>query len=148
MIIDNPSEKDFPSLLNLWKEAFGDSDEFINTFKETAFSTKRSRVIKKDDEVLAALYWFDCTVYGRPIAYIYAVATLKAYRGQGLCKRLMIDTHTHLKNSGYEGAILVPGSKELFEFYKNLGYKTCTYIKTVECLPEKSDLKLTQIRKD
>jgi GNAT superfamily N-acetyltransferase len=117
----------------LWKEAFGDSDAFLDLFSTTVYAPERSRTITVDGNLAAALYWLDCNYNGKKIAYIYAVATAKAYRGQGLCHRLMADTHGHLKEHGYAGAILVPGSKALFDLYAGMGYKVCAYINKMSC---------------
>jgi len=133
MKIDSPDGSQIHALRSLWKEAFGDSDEFLDIFFSTAFSADQCRCVAIDDTTAAALYLFDCSYSGRRIAYIYAVATLKAFRGRGLCSALMDDTHRFLAGKGYDGAILVPGSKELFDFYAKLGYRTCTTIGRLEC---------------
>ena len=117
---------DKAQLKALWKEAFGDPDGFIDAFLSTAFSESRCRCITEDGHIVAALYWLDCSCRGKKLAYIYAVATAKAYRGKGLCRSLMADTHCHLARLGYAGAILVPGSKELFSLYEKMGYRTCS----------------------
>ncbi len=117
----------------LWQEAFGDTDAFLDLFSSTAYAPQRSRTVTIDGDLAAALYWFDCSYDGKKIAYIYAVATARAYRGQGLCHRLMEDTHLQLKEQGYAGAILVPGSKALFELYAGMGYVTCSYMRTLCC---------------
>ena len=122
MIIDKPRSETLPALKDLWQEAFGDSREFIDTFFRTGFSPERCRCLWKDDHLVAALYWFDCDWEKRKLAYLYAVATDKAFRNQGLCKKLMEDTHRHLEALGYSGTVLVPGEPELFSFYKKLGY--------------------------
>ena len=124
----SPEEKHIPSMRSLWKEAFGDSDEFLNSFFKTAFSPARCRVAVRENEVLGALYIFDCEYQNKKIAYIYAVATRKNARGQGICKELMIDTHKYLFDSGYAGAILVPSEPSLFGVYEKLGYRTCSDI--------------------
>ncbi len=113
---------------NLWKEAFGDTDEFLDAFSATAYASERTNSIELDGKTVAALYWFDCEYRGKKIAYIYAVATAKAHRGQGLCHRLMNDTHRRLRESGYAGAVLVPGSQELVNLYADMGYEPCTHI--------------------
>lgn len=148
MIIDYPKIKDIPELIKLWKEAFGDSDKFLKTFFSTAFSAKRSRHITVDGITAAALYWFDCSYNGNNIAYVYAVATKKAYRGQGLCRILMTDTHTMLKSRGYTGAILVPRSKELFDFYNRMGYETCAYVNEIKCKKSERKVKISKIGKE
>jgi len=126
-VIGQPEISYISQLRNLWKDTFGDSDEFLDIFHATAFSLKRCRCVLLQGELVAALYWFDCEFQNKPIAYIYAVATAKEHRGRGLCHALMEDTHEHLKELGYAGAILSPASESLFKFYKKMGYKTCAY---------------------
>lgn len=145
MNIDTPLNSRLPALRSLWHEAFGDTDEFLNTFFTTAFSANRCRCVTANDDVAAALYWFDCTHDDRRIAYIYAVATAKAYRGQGICHKLMDNTHQHLTGLGYEGAILVPGSKELFRLYEGMGYQTCSHIREFSCTAAAEDIQLRPI---
>ena len=113
-------------LRQLWQEAFGDSEETLDSFSATSFSPDRCHYICDGDTPVSALYWFDCELSGYKLAYIYAVATLKTHRGQGLAKRLMTETHEILKEKGYAGAILVPGEKGLFAFYEKLGYRVAT----------------------
>lgn len=133
MKIDAPCNSQQPSLRNLWQEAFGDTNEFLDNFYKTAFSPNRCRCITIDGQIAAALYWFDCLHRSAPVAYLYAIATAKAFRGQGLCHRLMEDTHRHLATLCYEGAILLPGSTELFKLYESMGYQTCSYIHEFRC---------------
>lgn len=131
MIIDKPASTE--PLRQLWKQAFGDTDAFLNNFFTFGFSPNRCRQISIDGNVAAALYWFDCSFNGKKIAYLYAVATDEAYRNRGLCRHLMEDTHRHLRSLGYAGALLVPVSKELFRFYEKLGYRTCSSVKEFTC---------------
>ena len=139
MIINAPDKAQYPALKKLWQEAFGDTEEFLDTFWRTAFSPDRCRCVTINGQVAAALYWFDCSYKqissdtAEPVAYIYAVATTKAYQGQGICHKLMLDTHRLLAGLGYAGAILVPGSKELFRLYEGMGYDTCSYINELHC---------------
>lgn len=130
---DFPAASQIPGLRRLWQEAFGDDDAFLDSFFRTAFSPKRCRGIFSEDTAAAALYWFDCLWNGRPVAYIYAVATAKAYRGQGLCRTLMEDTHRLLKESGYQVAVLVPGSESLFQLYQGMGYRSMPGIREFSC---------------
>lgn len=122
MTIKQPAVDHIPALRLLWKEAFGDSDAFLDGFFRTGFDAARCRCT---EDVAAALYWFDCTWKGKKLAYVYAVATAEASRGRGLCRMLMEDTHRHLETLGYAGAILVPGNEGLFRLYEKLGYVPC-----------------------
>lgn len=133
MNIDNPVISHIPQLKKLWKEAFGDDDKTIDNFFDTAFSLDRCMCTFDDNRVVAVLYWFDCTLDDVPVSYIYAVATDKEYRGRGLCRKLKEYTHRHLADKGYCGAVLVPGSAELFDFYGKLGYSICSHISSCHC---------------
>lgn len=145
MIIDAPSPCHIPALRALWREAFGDSEEFLDMFGRIAFAVDCCRCITVGDTVVAALYWFDCSYRGDRIAYLYAIATAKAYRGHGYCTALMEDTHRHLRELGYEGAILVPGSEALFAFYKRHAYHVCSYIGEFDCHASTDGLAIRQI---
>lgn len=149
MRIDKPLESQLLPLRRLWQEAFDDTDEFMNDFFMTAFAADRCRCVTADGEVAAALYWFDCLHMGNNVAYLYAVATAKKYRGQGICHSLMKDTHSYLKMHGYEGVILVPGSKALFRLYEEIGYQTCSGISEFKCIGEAAEkIQLRRIEKN
>ncbi len=132
MKIDFPSAKDIPALRRLWKDAFADDDTFLDAFFSGAFSFRRCRTVFCDGKVVAALYWFDCQCYEKPMAYIYAVATHKDYRHRGLCRLLMEDTHTVLCTQGYCGSILVPSDVPLSKMYAAMGYDHFAGINTVD----------------
>lgn len=129
MRIDYPVEDQLPQLRRLWQEAFGDGEAFLDLFFHIVFSPDRCRCVTVEDSVAAALYWLDCRCQDRPIAYLYAVATGKKHRGQGLCRALMADTHRLLAELGYAGTVLVPGELPLFEMYGSMGYGPCSTIR-------------------
>ena len=98
ILIGEPTEAQMEDLRKLWKEAFGDTDAFLDLFYERGFHQSRCRCITLDGKVVSALYWFDGTIkktasnYAlgeNQVAYIYAVATLEEFQGLGLCHRLM-----------------------------------------------------------
>ena len=120
MTIDSPKIDQLPQLRALWKEAFGDTDAYLDSFFTLGFSPERCRCMTEDGQVSAALYWFDCSCQGARLAYLYAVATAENRRGVGLCRLLMDNTHAHLKKAGYAGAILVPASASLRQMYEKI----------------------------
>lgn len=126
---DYPKESQIPGLRRLWQEAFGDTDAFLDLFFSTGFSPDRCRCIEDGGRILAALYWFDCSCADHKLAYLYAVATAEAARGQGLCRKLMADTAEVLRASGYSGAILVPQDEGLFTMYGKMGYAPASGIR-------------------
>ena len=133
MTIEAPNPSLIPSMRTLWQEAFGDDETFLDTFFETAYSPARARCIVEGGEVVSALYWFDVSLDSKKLAYLYAIATRKSHRGQGLCRRLMDDVHARLKRNGYAGALLVPSEPSLFDFYAKMGYEPCAPMQTVVC---------------
>lgn len=123
------------ALRRLWREAFGDTDSFLDCFFGTAFSPDRCRYLTRDGELAAALYWFDCEYDGGKLAYLYAVATAVRFRGQGLCHALMADTHRHLAGLGCRGTLLVPENQTLFRLYQGMGYMPCCSAREFTCAP-------------
>lgn len=133
MKIDFPVPMQYDKLTALWKEAFGDSEEFIDGFFCTGFSPARCRCATENGEIIAALYWFDVTCQNQRFAYVYAVAVAEAHRRQGICAALMADTHAHLKLRGYDGVLLMPQTDTLRQMYAKLGYADCTEIHKFTC---------------
>lgn len=120
-------------LRQLWQEAFGDTDAFLDNFFTAGFSDARCNCIWEDGMPVSALYWFDCQLQGQKMAYLYALATKPQHRGKGYAHSLIKSTHALLKAQGYAGAILVPGSGSLFDFYSNMGYRKATTITEFSC---------------
>lgn len=145
MTISEPQPQHIASLRSLWKAAFGDTDDFLDMFWATGFSPHRCRCILDGDRAAAVLYWFDCTCEGRKLAYIYAVATDPGYRNQGLCRRLMADTHNHLKIQGYAGAMLLPQEPGLRQMYAKMGYEPCTSLREFRCEAAGEPIHLTEL---
>ena len=145
MIISEPNSDHIPALRQLWKAAFGDGDDFLDMFYATAYAPWRCRCILDEDRVAATLYWFDCLCEGQKLAYIYAVATDPGYRNQGLCRRLMADTHTHLKRLGYAGAMLLPQDPGLRQMYGKMGYEPCTTLQEISCQASSGSIILTEL---
>lgn len=145
MIIDFPTRGQIPGLRVLWKEAFGDPDAFLDHFYATGFSWDRCRCICLDGQVVAALYWFDCHWQDKRLAYIYAVATAKSHRGQGLCHTLMENTQALLCERGYAGVVLVPAKPDLFAFYEKMGYRCFGGIRQWQCAPGKDPVFLKEL---
>lgn len=144
MFVYTGSDALIPGLRGLWKKAFGDTDEFLDLFFAAAYDHRRCRCIAEDGKVQAALYWFDCELEGRKLAYIYAVATDPQYRGRGLCRRLMADTMDRLREAGYEGALLLPQEPWLIKMYAGMGFAPCTRV-TEQWFPAGKAIEVRQV---
>lgn len=133
MKIDHPTDSQIPQLLQMWKGAFGDHGGFWEMFLRTAFVPENCRCICRDGQLRAALYWFDVDCGGQKMAYLYAVVTHPEYRGKGLCRRLIEDTHAYLAEKGYSASLLVPETEGLRRMYREMGYEDCTAISELSC---------------
>jgi len=147
MNIKHPVAHQIPQLKALWKQAFGDTDAEIDFFFRTGFSENRCLCAVVDGQVAAALYWFDCTVWSEKVAYLYAIATEKAFQRQGIASQLIRFTHDHLKSKGYCGAILVPSEESLFAFYEKSGYTAFSSIGEFTCQNADTAVPLSKISK-
>ena len=134
MNIDFPKPGEEGQLQNLWRLAFGDSPAFIRGFFDTGYTWERCRRVAVDDQVGAALYWFETQWEGGRLAYIYAVATHPEARNRGLCRALMEDTHRVLTRRGYDGALLTPAEPELRRMYGGFGYRACCRVSEHSCV--------------
>jgi GNAT superfamily N-acetyltransferase len=123
MKINYPLPGDTATLRQLWATVFADTDAFLDTFFSAAFFRDHCLCVKCDGVIAAAAYWMDCEITGRKAAYIYAVATVEAYRGRGFCRALMETIHIILRDRDYCGSILVPGDAGLRKMYGAMGYE-------------------------
>lgn len=127
MRIDYPAAAEMPGLRLLWKEAFGDTDAFLDGFFARGFGPERCLGAVDGDAVAAALYWFACSCADRKVAYIYALATKESHRGRGLARTLLETAERILKEQGFSGILLVPGEPALFAMYRKLGFGDTLY---------------------
>lgn len=145
MTFEYPAQTMIPALRELWKDAFGDADDFLDDFFRTGFSPDRCRCVIQNGRPAAVLYWFECGLEGEKLAYLYAVATARAFRGRGLCHALMADTHTLLERQGFRGTVLVPGASSLAAFYGTMGYRYATSIRELFCTAEGEPVELRSV---
>lgn len=133
MLIDHPNLEAIPALRQLWQFAFGDPDAFLDRFFALAFAPDRSLCAWEADQLLGAVYWFDCHWEGRSVAYIYALA---ARPGRGIGKALMARAHRVLQDRGYHGVCLVPGEPWLEDYYRKMGYEGFGFARQDTFVPE------------
>lgn len=119
-------EGDEHALKALWKEVFGDTDEYIDTFFREIYRPGMASVIEQDGEIAAAAY---AVPFGE-CRYIYAVATKPEYRGRGYGRAVT------LAASGGEPAYLCPANATLRCWYAlSMRARTVSYRSDVP-LPE------------
>lgn len=108
---------------DLWQEAFGDEEPFIQRFFSRAYAPERCRIALCQGELAGMLFWFDCTSGDQKVAYVYGVATRRQFQGRGIATDLLQDAQEHLRQRGYSAVLLVAASESLIRFYEARGYR-------------------------
>lgn len=145
---EHPKAEYIPALRQLWQEAFGDTDAFLDAFFGAAYSPERCLCIVEGERALSAAYWLDAQIMSGNAAYIYALATAKDQRGKGLAHAVMEAIQEELKAQGYVAAILVPGDPGLSRLYGSMGYRFFGGIHSVSAVAQSPGTALRKISGD
>lgn len=109
---------DEKALKALWREVFGDTDVYIDTFFRELYRPGMASVVEEDGKIVAAAY---AVPFGA-VRYIFAVATKPAYRGRGYGRAVVLTA------AGGEPAYLCPASATLRCWYAlTMRAKTVSY---------------------
>ncbi len=113
-------------MISLWREAFGDTEEEISLFLSLV-SEKNVITRVEDGRVVSQLFLLEGNVCdGKksvPAYYLYAAATLKAYRGRGIMPELIAEAAEKAKREGKGCILLLPGEDELYGYYEKFGFR-------------------------
>ena len=120
---------DDKGIKELWKSTFHDSEEYIDAFLEFARQNgfrfyglyHAGRLISM---LLALETQLSLNQNSFKAYYLYACATSEKYRGKGYFKKLFEFCLPEFYKSGAKMLLCVPQEKELFEYYKKLGFDT------------------------
>ncbi len=127
------STKDFPTLKELWKQTFTDSDAVINNFFENTVVPKNTVAVFDGHKAVSALYALECSgkINGIQLKayYIYGISTLPEYRNQGLMRQTLSFAEAEARKRNADAIFLVPAEEELFSMYKKFGYETKLFYK-------------------
>lgn len=131
--------EDFPEIIDIWQESFGDSKKEIMDFFH-AFSGKMRICVWKENTCIAGqlillpvwLHYatqsekFESTKMIERIEaeYLYGVATKREYRNRGVSTKLL-SAVSHMLLSENKAAVLVPADENLGAFYEKRGFRKC-----------------------
>lgn len=119
---------DEAGLYNVWKTAFGDTQEYIDGFFTHIYFPGMAAVYEHDGEIISAAYAVPLGKLMLPektpidCAVTYAFGTLPEYRSRGIGSKVAKMTADMCKSTG--AAVLCPAEPSLFGYYEKLGYKT------------------------
>ena len=129
-------KKDINSIIGLWCECFGDSEEDVRFFLDNCYTPKNTLVYEVNGEIASMLFLLegDMSVSGvdYPSYYLYAACTSKKHRGKGLMADLLSFAKKVAMERKRSFICLRPGEHSLFKFYEKHGYKTVFYINRAE----------------
>lgn len=119
------------SLSDLWGQAFGDDPEFIADMYATGYIKPEDVfALTEDSRLLAAVFTpeYKIRINGEdhPIRLLSCVATDRSQRGKGYMSFLISRVLTILKDE-CAGVCVIPVSDDLFDFYKQFGFKTAFF---------------------
>ena len=119
---------------SLWRDVFGDAEEFIRLYFDNIYNGDNTIVVEKDGEIVSALQLLPYTMIleGREVhvAYISGVCTRPTERGKGYMNMLMDMADAELKQRNIPMAILIPAEEWLYKVYSKQGYKKAFYYST------------------
>ncbi|MBE6719537.1 MAG: GNAT family N-acetyltransferase [Ruminococcaceae bacterium] len=131
-------KRDIPALCKIWRDCFSDSEEYIRTFYSENFERIKVVIYEADGKPVSMVNIFSaCVVTEKSqqnAEYLYAVGTLKAYRGNGFMSAVLRHIVTRAKESE-KALFLKPSSLEITEFYKPFGFIGRTYLCPVSLTP-------------
>lgn len=142
--ISHGSKKNIPLMKALWKEAFCDEEEFIDTFFSTFYKPRRAFLRFDGKDLVSMLFYLDLKVKfdGRRLkcAYLYGAATRLSERRRGHFTNLHNALLDELREKKYDLVITIPQNDQLFGFYKSYGYllplRRCEYeLETIDITP-------------
>lgn len=121
----------------IWKLCFGDSDEYIDFFYTNLYKADAAMVLLQDEEISAMLTMIPIKIVAPDnqslsSTMLYAIATHPEYRHRGFATQLIAFTHRYLEAEKSKFSVLVPADKQLFEFYRKLGYTEAFYIRELQ----------------
>ncbi|MDR2496816.1 MAG: GNAT family N-acetyltransferase [Tannerellaceae bacterium] len=110
----------------LWRDTFGDNEEFIKMYFKWVYKSKYALTLEDNGRIISSLMLLPYTLnyYGTelPIGYIAGACTLADERGKGWMTRLMSLAFAEMKRRGMALATLIPASAGLFDFYDRYGF--------------------------
>ena len=115
-------ESDYTLILKIWQACFGDEESYIRFFWEEGLPKCRGLLCEEASMLFMLPGALAYKEERLPAEYVYAVATLPAYRGRGFASELTKYAAHIAKQEGKAALCLRPGSESLYGYYARLGF--------------------------
>ena len=107
----------------MWHDIFGDDYSEIDAFL-VGHSDAVPLIHKEQGRVVSMLFVVPLQMWGKRVAYIYAVATREEYRGRGIASKLLTEALRLIDASGrFDIVALIPSSTESKMLYEKVGFE-------------------------
>ena len=112
------------NMRHLWQECFGDDITTIDHFFTTVYNPKLCFTHSINGTVVAMLHLVPVRYGNSQHGYIYAVATDRAFRRQGIASQLIQRAIEYAKECGeYKSLILIPADEAAQRLYSRFGFE-------------------------
>ncbi|MBQ0135645.1 MAG: GNAT family N-acetyltransferase [Oscillospiraceae bacterium] len=132
-VVEFANSGDFEHLTALWRMAFADTDEYIQSFFDTMYKDGHAIVSREEGIAVACAYLLPCqtVINGRLYStyYLYAATTHPSHRNKGHMAAIMRKVEEVAIERGIDFIVLVPAEDYLFNYYAKFGYQTAFYKK-------------------
>lgn len=132
-MITTATEQWMPAVKALWMEAFGGPSGYADLFLQHRAELQNTLLYLQEDALCGMLFLLPCRLTFGSVsyrcAYLYAVATGREHRGQGVSTALLDAAYRLCGERGYHLCALAPATHSLFGFYQKRGYSTQGFAK-------------------
>ena len=142
-----------PELLEIWREVFGDDEDFILSFLDAYLIPEYNvPLVIADGKIVSVLYLVELELYADMkaignCAYLFAAATREEYRGLGYMGALIKYAAELYKNRGIAAIFLFPqeSDEKLINYYAKFGFKSVYQMKKI-CAQKRGNINLKDFR--
>ena len=125
-MLDFARKEDTKALQELWTACFDGPPGYADFYYSRRFVPEDTLVWREEGgRPVSMMTLMRVRQGGQDGAYVYAVATLPAFRGRGLMTRLDQWAQEVIRQRGWSFSVLVPAEPALFPMYEKLGYRSC-----------------------
>lgn len=131
------NEGEFDRLRPMWKEGFGDSDAFLDEFRDRMLRAQDVQIALCGEEPVAMIVLLPTVLCTRdreeePAGSFYALTTLPEHRGRGIAARLVRSAAEQGRANGAKSIALSADGPGLFRYYAGQGWQDAFSVREVE----------------
>lgn len=134
-------EGEFDRIRPIWKEGFGDSDNFLDNFRDQMLNAQDVQLALRDGAPIAMVVLLPAELCMRsgeaePAGCIYALTTLPEQRGKGVAARLVCSVVDRRRADGIKSVAISPDGPGLFQYYAGQGWRDAFSVREVDVSAE------------